>query len=114
LATWPFFIAWNRSHEVFHENKLPYTSDAYDVDETGVSPNHTPPSIVAPTDIKVQSVTTGKSDTTTIIGSGSASGTCIPPYFVLKGKRWISELLNEGTPGVSDIVSDSWCEWYSI
>jgi hypothetical protein len=86
----------------------------FNVDETGVSPNHTPPSIVAPTDIKVQSVTTGKSDTTTIIGSGSASGTCIPPYFVLKGKRWINELLNEGTPGVSDIVSDSWCEWYSI
>jgi hypothetical protein len=23
LATWPFFIAWNRSHEVFHENNLP-------------------------------------------------------------------------------------------
>jgi hypothetical protein len=55
----------------------------FNVDETGASPNHTPPSIVAPTVIKVQSATTGKFDTTTIIGSGSASGTCIPPYFVL-------------------------------
>ena len=70
-------------------------------------PNHTHPSIVAPTDIKVQSVTTGKYDTTTIIGSGSASRTCIPPYFVFKGKRWISELLNEGTPGVSGTVSET-------
>jgi hypothetical protein len=25
LATRPFFIAWNRSHDVFHENKLPGT-----------------------------------------------------------------------------------------
>jgi hypothetical protein len=24
LATWPFFIAWNRSHEALHENKLPW------------------------------------------------------------------------------------------
>jgi len=79
----------------------------FNVDEKGVSPNHTPPSIVAPTDIKVLSVTTGKSETTTIIGSGSASGTCIPPYFVFKGKRWNSELLNEGTPGVSGTVSET-------
>jgi hypothetical protein len=31
----------------------------FNVDEKDVSPNHTPPSIVAPTDIKVLSVTTG-------------------------------------------------------
>jgi hypothetical protein len=30
LATWPFFIAWNRSHEVFHENKLPCICSMYD------------------------------------------------------------------------------------
>jgi hypothetical protein len=30
LATWPFFIAWNRNHEVFHENKLPYICSMYD------------------------------------------------------------------------------------
>jgi hypothetical protein len=29
LATWPFFIAWNRSHEVFNENKLPYICSMY-------------------------------------------------------------------------------------
>jgi hypothetical protein len=59
----------------------------FNVDEKGVSPNHTPPSIVAPTDIKVQSVTTGKSETTTIIGSGSTSGTCIPRILCLRGKE---------------------------
>ena len=79
----------------------------FNVDEKGVSPNHTRPSIVAPTDIKVQSVTTGKSETTTIIGSGSTSGTCIPPYFVFKRKRGISKFLNEGTPGVSGTVSET-------
>jgi hypothetical protein len=26
----PFFIAWNRSHEVFHDNKLPYIFSMYD------------------------------------------------------------------------------------
>jgi hypothetical protein len=30
LATWHFFIAWNRSHEVFHENKLPYICSMHD------------------------------------------------------------------------------------
>jgi hypothetical protein len=24
------FVAWNRSHEVFHENKLPYICSMYD------------------------------------------------------------------------------------
>lgn len=77
------------------------------MNERGVSLNHTSPSFVAPTDIKVQSFITGKYDTTSIICSGSASGTCILPYFVFKGKRWFSELLNEGTSGVSGTVSET-------
>ena len=60
----------------------------FNVDEKGVSPNHTHPSIVPPTDIKVQSVTTGKSETTTSIGSGSTSGTCLYHRILcLRGKE---------------------------
>jgi hypothetical protein len=29
IPSWPFFIAWNRSHEVFNENKLPYICSMY-------------------------------------------------------------------------------------
>jgi hypothetical protein len=25
----PFFIAWDRSHDVFHENKIPYICSMY-------------------------------------------------------------------------------------
>jgi hypothetical protein len=30
LATRPFFVAWNRNHDVFHENMLPYICSFYD------------------------------------------------------------------------------------
>jgi hypothetical protein len=30
LVTRPFFIAWNRSHDVFHENMLPYICSLHD------------------------------------------------------------------------------------
>jgi hypothetical protein len=30
LATRPFFMAWNRSHDVFHENMLPFICSLYD------------------------------------------------------------------------------------
>lgn len=64
----------------------------FNVDEKGVSPNHTPPHIIGVKGQQPPAVTTGKSKTTTIIGCGSASGMAIPPYFVFAGKRWSDEL----------------------
>jgi hypothetical protein len=43
----------------------------------------------------------------TVLGSGNALGTAIPPYFVFVGKRMRSELLEGATPGVSGIVSET-------
>ena len=51
----------------------------FNIDEKGISPNHTPPSIVGHRDFQPPAVTTGKSATTTVIGSGSASGLCCYP-----------------------------------
>ena len=79
----------------------------FNIDEKGISPNHTPPSIVGHRDFQPPAVTTGKSATTTVIGSGSASGVAIPPYFVFAGKRWNDDLLKGGSPGVGGTVSET-------
>ncbi|KAL5006411.1 hypothetical protein ScPMuIL_015217, partial [Solemya velum] len=76
----------------------------FNVDEKGVSPNHTPPSIIALKGTKPPAVVAGKSQTTTIIGCGSASGTAIPPFFVFAGKKWNNQLLEGGTPGCSGTI----------
>ena len=79
----------------------------FNIDEKGISPNHTPPSIVGHRDFQPPAVTTGKSATTTVIGSGSASGVAIPPYFVFAGKRWSDDLLKGGSPGVGGTISET-------
>lgn len=56
------------------------------MDETGISPEHRPPNVIAPLKEKAQSVTSPRSATTTLIACVNAAGTCIPPYFVFKGK----------------------------
>ncbi|MES9880618.1 MAG: hypothetical protein ABW185_07025 [Sedimenticola sp.] len=79
----------------------------FNIDEKGVSPNHTPPSIIGVKGQQPPAVTTGKSQTTTIIGCGSAAGMTVPPYFVFAGKRWCDELLVGKTPGASGTLSET-------
>ena len=42
LATWPFSIAWNRNHGVFHANKLPYICAMYDTVSKYIHENKLP------------------------------------------------------------------------
>ena len=60
----------------------------YNIDETGIQPEHRPANIIAPVGQKAHSITSPRGTTTTIIAAGNASGQFIPPYFVFKGKRW--------------------------
>jgi hypothetical protein len=79
----------------------------FNVDEKGITPDHSPPYVVADSSTKPPAVTTGKSQTITLLGCGSASGYAIPPYFVFPGK-WFSEQLMQGaTHGAAGCVSES-------
>lgn len=79
----------------------------FNVDEKGISQDHTPPQVISGTLVHPPAVTSGKSSTVTILGCGSASGMAVPPYFVFPGKRMISDLLQGATPGADGCVSDS-------
>lgn len=57
----------------------------YNLDETGISPEHRPPNIIAPVREKAHAVTSPRSSTTTLIACVNAAGTHLPPYFVFKG-----------------------------
>jgi hypothetical protein len=79
----------------------------FNVDEKGISTNHTPSRIVAGRDFYPQSITSGKSQTKTVLGCGRASGVAIPPYFVSPGKIMIPDLLKDASPGANGTMSDS-------
>ena len=79
----------------------------FNVDEKGISTNHTPSRIVAGREFYPQSITTGKSQTKTVLGCGSSSGVAIPPYFVFPGKRMIPDLLKDASPDANGTMSDS-------
>ncbi|XP_041376339.1 uncharacterized protein LOC121388791 isoform X2 [Gigantopelta aegis] len=79
----------------------------FNVDEKGITQNHSPPRVVAGRDQHPQAVTSGKSLTTTIIGCGSASGIAIPPFFVFAGKRKMPELMHGASPGADCEMSDT-------
>ena len=60
----------------------------FNVDETSVTTEHSPPKIVCNKETKLQAITSGRSSTVTIIAGGNAIGNSLPPYFVFSGKRW--------------------------
>ena len=68
------------------------------VDEKGITKNNSPLHIVSAIDYHPQSVTSGKSQTTTILGCGSTSGYAISPFFVFAGNRLIPELMDGASP----------------
>jgi hypothetical protein len=79
----------------------------YNIDEKGLSTDHKPPRIVSGSSYKTQAVTSGKSQTITIIGAGNALGQQVPPYFVFPGKRFVDGLLDGASPGATGTMSDS-------
>jgi len=79
----------------------------YNIDEKGISDNHTPPRVVTDKSVTPVAVTAGMSYTVTVLGAGNALGTAIPPYFVFPGKRMRSELMEGSTVGADGTVSDS-------
>ena len=79
----------------------------YNVDETGISTEHTPPMIVCGQDVKPQAITSPRSSTTTIIAAGNAVGNHVPPYYVFKGKRWNNNFLDGAPPGSNGKMSES-------
>ena len=79
----------------------------FNVDEKGISQEHTPPHVIFSTLVHPPSVTSGKSSTVTILGCGSASGMAVPPYFVFPGKHMMPALMTGSTPAADGFVTDS-------
>ena len=61
----------------------------YNIDETGISTEHTPPKIVCDKDSNQQCVTSLRGWTINVIAAGNALGNSIPPYYVFPGVRVI-------------------------
>jgi hypothetical protein len=55
----------------------------------------------------IQYVTSGRSQTVTLIAGGNAMGTYIPPFVIFPGQRMREELLQGGLPGTDGDVSVS-------
>ena len=79
----------------------------YNIDETGIQPDHRPPNIIASVNSKPQSITSPRSTTTTVIGCVNAVGNSLPPFFVFKGKRFNPNLMKGASPGSNYAMSES-------
>ena len=79
----------------------------YNVDETGLPPEHKPPNIVASTESKPQTITSPRSTTVTMIGCVNALGNSVPPHFVFKGKRNNPDLMEGASAGATSSMSES-------
>ena len=78
----------------------------YNIDETGITPDHRPPNVIATPGSNPQSVTSPRSTTTTNIVCANAIGNSVPPYFIFKGKRFNPDLLKGASPGTKGVMSD--------
>ena len=77
----------------------------YNVDESGVSTEHSPPKIVCSTNTKPQNITSTRSSNVTIIAAGNALGNSVPPYYIFPGQRWNPDFLNGACPGAAGEMS---------
>ena len=58
----------------------------FNIDETGLQPEHKPPNVIGSVGNKVQQITSPRSTTTTVIGCANAMGVALPPFFIFKGR----------------------------
>jgi hypothetical protein len=79
----------------------------YNLDETGIQPEHKPSNVIADPNHKPQAITSPKSTTTTVIGCANALGNSIPPFFVFKGKRWNPDLMKGACTGADGTMSET-------
>ena len=54
----------------------------YNLDETGINTQHTPPKVLAQKGTRVQGITSQRSSITTVIGCVNALGSALPPFFL--------------------------------
>ena len=71
----------------------------FNIDEKGINTDHRPSGVVRDRNTTIQSVTSGRSQTFTLITGGNAMGTYIPPFFIFPGQR---------TRG----IAPRWITWY--
>ena len=79
----------------------------FNIDETGITMEHTPAKIVCSSDTTPQSITSSRGKNMTIIGCGSAAGFRLPPFYVFPGKRWNGELMEGTSPGSAGCMTES-------
>lgn len=80
-------------------------SKVFNVDEKGLSTDHKPPKVVAGKYNKTQAITSGKSQTTTVIGCVNGIGQQVPPFFIFPGARMVDGLMDGCSPGSRGTVS---------
>lgn len=68
-----------------------------------IQTGHRLPKVLA-AGVSVPAITSASSSITTVLASGNALGTQIPPYFVFKGQRMHDDLLAASTPGASGTI----------
>lgn len=81
----------------------------FNVDETGLKPEHKPSKVLASKskNVKPNTITSPKGNTTTLYGCVSAVGQVLPPFFIFKGVRANEALLNGALPGTTYTMSAS-------
>ena len=92
----------------------------WNVDETGLTLDHTPPKVLGKARQDPVCITASKSATTTVIAAGSAIGEILPPYIIYKGKRLTEELTSGGINGTKYNTSETgwsnsttFMDWFS-
>jgi hypothetical protein len=78
----------------------------YNIDETGFSPEHVPPKILALKGSNPQSVISPRSTMTTCIRACNAMSNSIPPFLIIKGKRILDNLKEGASTGCNIVMSD--------
>ena len=79
----------------------------YNIDETGLSPEHVPRRVIGPRNLITPAITSPRGATTTLIAACSAAGQHIPPFFVFKGKRRSPDLMKGQLPGSDYRMSET-------
>ena len=79
----------------------------YNIDETGISTEHTPRRIICDRETKAQAITSARTSNVTIIAGANAMGNLIPPFYIFPGQRWIDALLDGAAPGSAGQMSQS-------
>jgi hypothetical protein len=79
----------------------------FNIDETGINTEHSPPRIVCDKSTKPQDISSTRLAAITIIAGGNALGNYLPPYYIFPGKRWNPEFVNCSLPGSSGEMSES-------